>query len=374
MNENGSVPSQWQKKWQEHGFKEPTAIQKALYQPILAGEDVIAISPTGTGKTVAYTLPILEGIEAIPKLQWLVLAPSHELVMQITEVIRSFLPTGLSVLAIIGGANVKRQIEKLKKKPQIIVASSGRASELIKQKKIKLHEVKTITLDECDQLLKQENMAEVMAIVQGAMRDRQLILVSATKLEEPERIFAQTGKSQITIEMGEEENEHGKVEHLFMEVENRDKATLLRRLEHVNGIRALVFVRDKPRMDILLEKLAYDGVKAAGIHGEIRKETRKKTLQAFKKGDLHFLIVTDLAARGLDIPHLPYVIHYDMAGSEKEYIHRSGRTGRMGEDGIVISFVNKREMRTLKQYVKSSGKKVQQIRFYQGELVKTDER
>ncbi|MBC2251059.1 DEAD/DEAH box helicase [Listeria sp. FSL L7-0123] len=365
-----NIPSFWAEKWKEHGYETPTEIQSAMYQPIKDGADVLAVSPTGTGKTVAYALPTLEKIEAIPKTQWLVLAPSHELVMQITEVIRSWLPSDeLTVISLIGGANVKRQIEKLKKKPQIIVASPGRALELIKQKKIKMHEIKTITLDECDQLLRQENFKSTLEIVESAVRDRQLTLVSATKLENPEAFFAQTENTPVMLEVTAKPEELTNVEHLYMDVESRDKATLLRRISHIKDMRGLVFVKDKPRMEILLEKLHYDKVKAAGIHGEIRKEKRKKYLDDFKKGTLTYLIVTDVAARGLDIEDLPYVIHYDLAASEKEYTHRSGRTGRMGRSGTVITFANPREIRTLKQYLTIHNIKGKQVRFYQGKLL-----
>ncbi|EKZ3574242.1 DEAD/DEAH box helicase [Listeria monocytogenes] len=365
-----NIPSFWAEKWQEHDYETPTEIQSAMYQPIKDGADVLAVSPTGTGKTVAYALPTLEKIEAIPKTQWLVLAPSHELVMQITEVIRSWLPSDeLTVISLIGGANVKRQIEKLKKKPQIIVASPGRALELIKQKKIKMHEIKTITLDECDQLLRQENFKSTLEIVESAVRDRQLTLVSATKLENPDMFFAQTENTPVMIEVTAKPEELTNVEHLYMDVESRDKATLLRRISHIKDMRGLVFVKDKPRMEILLEKLHYDKVKAAGIHGEIRKEKRKKYLDDFKKGSLTYLIVTDVAARGLDIEDLPYVIHYDLAASEKEYTHRSGRTGRMGKSGTVITFANPREIRTLKQYLTIHNLKGKQVRFYQGKLL-----
>ncbi|EIA20806.1 DEAD/DEAH box helicase [Listeria fleischmannii] len=360
----------WQEKWLEQKYGELTEIQQAIYEPLQNGEDIMAISPTGTGKTVAYTLPILEKIEAKPHTQWLVLAPSHELVMQISDTIKTWIiDDGIKVLPIIGGANVKRQIEKLKKKPQIIVASPGRALELIKQKKIKMHEVKTITLDEADQLLLAENFKSTVEILASSMRDSQLVLVSATKLDDTEPFFRQTEKKPQVIEVTPKTRATENVEHLYMEVENRDKATLIRRLEHVSGMRALVFVRDKPRMDILLEKLAYDGVKAAGIHGDIRRDVRKKTLQDFKKGQLNFLIVTDVAARGLDIQDLPYVIHYDLAKTEKEYVHRSGRTGRMGKKGTVISFVNERETRTLKQYLKEMNQSGELVRFYKGKLM-----
>ncbi|EKG4274735.1 DEAD/DEAH box helicase, partial [Listeria innocua] len=254
-------------------------------------------------------------------------------------------------------------------KPQIIVASPGRALELIKQKKIKMHEIKTITLDECDQLLRQENFKSTLEIVESAVRDRQLTLVSATKLENPEAFFLQTEKTPVMLEVTAKPEELTNVEHLYMDVESRDKATLLRRISHIKDMRGLVFVKDKPRMEILLEKLHYDKVKAAGIHGEIRKEKRKKYLDDFKKGTLTYLIVTDVAARGLDIEDLPYVIHYDLAASEKEYTHRSGRTGRMGKTGTVITFANPREIRTLKQYLTIHHLKGKQVRFYQGKLL-----
>ncbi|WP_099221885.1 DEAD/DEAH box helicase [Listeria costaricensis] len=359
----------WKALWESHGYGNPTAIQTAIYQPILEQQNVLAIAPTGTGKTVAYTLPILEKVTSKKELQWLILAPSHELVMQIADVVRSWLTDKeITVTPLIGGANIKRQIEKLKKKPQIIVASPGRAKELIQQKKIKMHEVHTITLDECDELLSKDHFDTTLSIVQSAKRDRQLVLVSATHLETADRFFAQLSEKPLLFEEKAKPEARAQVKHQFMEVENREKPILLRRISHVAGMRGLVFVRDKARMDILLEKLAYDGVKAAGIHREIPKEMRQKVLQAFKDGTLTYLIVTDIAARGLDIPDLPYVIHYDLASNEKEYIHRSGRTGRMEKSGTVISFVNAREIRILKQYLKEQHLTGEKVRFYQGAL------
>ncbi|EUJ29162.1 hypothetical protein MFLO_11265 [Listeria floridensis FSL S10-1187] len=274
---NNQLMERWQEAFLEHGYAEPTEIQTALYEPLVNGADVLAISPTGTGKTVAYTLPLLEKIEAKPALQWLVLAPSHELVMQIADAIRSWVSnSGISVAAIIGGANVKRQIERLKKKPQIIVGSPGRVFELIEQKKIKMHELKVITLDEADQLLLPENSKKTIEIVGRAQRDVELVLVSATRPAEPQAFFGQFERTPLEMEVKPEHRATENIEHLYMDVENRDKATLIRRLSQIDEMRALVFVRDKPRMDILLDKLAYDGVKAAGIHSDIRKDTRQK--------------------------------------------------------------------------------------------------
>lgn len=362
----------WEKKWEAHGYNAPTDIQKALYEPIKTGANIIANSATGTGKTVGYTLPMLEKIIPEAKMQWLVLAPSHELVMQICEVIRSWISSteAITVLPLIGGANVKRQIEKLKKKPQIVVATPGRALELIKQKKLKMHEVETITLDESDQLLRQENFATTLEIINSAKRDRQLILVSATKLEEAERFFAQIENEIIYIDIETSSKSTEKIEHQYMEVELREKASLLKRLSFVPDMHALVFVKDKPRMDILLEKLHYDGVKAAGIHSDINREVRKKVLQQFKKRTITFLIVTNVAARGLDIPDLEYVIQYDMPLNLREYTHRSGRTGRMGKSGKVITFASPREIRTLKQYYRDLKVKGQFVNYYQGNIQK----
>ncbi|EUJ46571.1 DEAD/DEAH box helicase [Listeria riparia] len=361
------VPEIWAEQWQAHHYEAMTDIQKKLYTPIKEGKDIIAVSPTGTGKTVAYTLPAIEKIEVKPHTQWLILAPSHELVMQIADVVRSWLPAGLKVVGIIGSANIKRQIDNLKKKPQVIVGSPGRVLELIKQKKIKMHEVKMITLDECDQLLIREHIPTVLEIVNSAMRDRQLVMASATKLEDPMMFYRNSEIEPIMVEAKAEES-NANVNHLYMEVEPRDKAMLLRRISNVEDMRALVFVKDKVRMDIILEKLQYDGVAAAGLHSEVRKEDRKKFLQAFKKGELTYLVVTDVAARGLDIPDLPFVIHCDVAMDAKQYTHRSGRTGRMGKAGTVISFVNEREARTLRQYLKDLNKEAIKVRYYEGVL------
>lgn len=360
----------WNKQWEAHGYEAPTDVQKALYQPIKNGEAIIAASATGTGKTVAYLLPMLEKITPEPKTQWLVLAPAHELVMQISDVIRSWIEPEekIDVMPIIGGANVKRQIEKLKKKPQIVVATPGRALELIKQKKLKMHEIEAITLDESDQLLRQENFASTLEIVNSAKRDRQLILVSATKLEEPERFFAQVENEITYIDIQTSKQSTDNIAHQYMEVEHREKGNLLKRLSFVKGMQALVFVKDKPRMDILLEKLQFDGVKAAGIHGDINREIRKKVLRQFKNKEITFLVVTDVAARGLDIPDLPYVIQYDMPLGAREYTHRSGRTGRMGKAGNVITFASPREIRTLKQYYRDMDVKGQFVQFYHGEI------
>ncbi|KMT63048.1 DEAD/DEAH box helicase [Listeria sp. SHR_NRA_18] len=362
------VPEIWAEQWKAHNYEEMTEIQQQLYTPIKEGKDVIAVSPTGTGKTVAYSLPAIEKLEVKPHTQWLILAPSHELVMQIADVVRSWLPAGLKVIGIIGSANIKRQIDNLKKKPQVIVGSPGRVLELIKQKKIKMHEVKMITLDECDQLLIRENVPTVLEIVNSAMRDRQLVMASATKLDDPMMFYRNSEIEPVMIEAKAEES-NANVNHLYMDVEQpRDKAILLRRISNVEGMHALVFVKDKVRMDIILEKLQYDGVAAAGIHGEVDKEKRKKYLAAFKKAELTYLVVTDVAARGLDIPDLPFVIHCDVAMDAKQYTHRSGRTGRMGKEGTVLSFANEREARTLRQYLKELNKDPIKVRYYEGVL------
>lgn len=230
-----------------------------------------------------------------------------------------------------------------------------------------MHEVKMITLDECDQLLIREHIPTVLEIVNSAMRDRQLVMASATKLEDPMMFYRNSEIEPIMVEAKAEES-NANVNHLYMEVEPRDKAMLLRRISNVEDMRALVFVKDKVRMDIILEKLQYDGVAAAGLHSEVRKEDRKKFLQAFKKGELTYLVVTDVAARGLDIPDLPFVIHCDVAMDAKQYTHRSGRTGRMGKAGTVISFVNEREARTLRQYLKDLNKEAIKVRYYEGVL------
>ena len=355
--------------WKKSGFTEPTAIQTKAIPLILQGKDLIAESPTGTGKTVAYLLPILEQIDEKAKgIQAVILAPSRELVMQIFQEVQKWTEgTGIVSASLVGGANIKRQLDRLKERPQVLVGTPGRVLELIKLKKLKMHEVKTIVLDEGDQLLIREHLGTVQTIVKSAMRDRQLLLFSATAVTDVEQIKAMIGREPEQIKVSRNsETVTSEVQHYYLLCEPRDRTDLIRRIANMDGMKALVFVRDVGNMSVLAERLKYEGVSLGVLHGELRKNERENALRDLHNGEVSILLATDVAARGLDIEGLTHVIHYDLPSDVDQYIHRSGRTGRMGASGEVVSLVTPREERELKKYSRQIGFTLQLKRLYQG--------
>ncbi|GED02901.1 DEAD/DEAH box helicase [Bacillus atrophaeus] len=355
--------------WETSGFTKPTDVQEQTAELIMEGKDVIAESPTGTGKTLAYALPVLERLQPEQKhAQAVILAPSRELVMQIFQVIQDWKSgSELRAASIIGGANVKKQVEKLKKHPHIIVGTPGRVSELIKMKKLKMHEVKTIVLDEADQLILPEHRETMKQIIKTTLKDRQLLCFSATLKQETEQVLREMTQEPEVLKVERSQHDAGKVKHQYLVCDQRDKVKLLQKLSRLQGMQALVFVRDIGNLSVYAEKLAYHHVDLGILHSEAKKMERAKILAAFENGEFPLLLATDIAARGLDIENLPYVIHADIP-DEDGYIHRSGRTGRAGKEGTVISLVTPMEESKLKKMAKRLGLTLQQVVYAKGQL------
>ncbi|MCY8981696.1 DEAD/DEAH box helicase [Bacillus halotolerans] len=356
--------------WNASGFEKPTPVQEQAAQLIMEGKDVIAESPTGTGKTLAYALPVLERIRPDQKHpQAVILAPSRELVMQIFQVIQDW-KTGseLRAVSLIGGANVKKQVEKLKKNhPHIIVGTPGRVFELIQAKKLKMHEVKTIVLDETDQLVLPEHRETIKQIIKTTLRDRQLLCFSATLKKETEDVLRDMTKEPEVLKVERSKAEAGKVKHQYIICDQRDKVKLLQKLSRLHGMQALVFVRDIGNLSVYAEKLAYHHVELGILHSEAKKMERAKIIKAFEQGEFPLLLATDIAARGLDIENLPYVIHADIP-DEDSYVHRSGRTGRAGKEGNVLSLVTRMEESKLKKMAKKLGVELSEAVYSGGNL------
>ncbi|MDG3075597.1 DEAD/DEAH box helicase [Bacillus halotolerans] len=356
--------------WNVSGFEKPTPVQEQAAQLIMEGKDVIAESPTGTGKTLAYALPVLERIKPDQKHpQAVILAPSRELVMQIFQVIQDW-KTGseLRAVSLIGGANVKKQVEKLKKNhPHIIVGTPGRVFELIQAKKLKMHEVKTIVLDETDQLVLPEHRETIKQIIKTTLRDRQLLCFSATLKKETEDVLRDMTKEPKVLKVERSKAEAGKVKHQYIICDQRDKVKLLQKLSRLHGMQALVFVRDIGNLSVYAEKLAYHHVDLGILHSEAKKMERAKIIKAFEQGEFPLLLATDIAARGLDIENLPYVIHADIP-DEDSYVHRSGRTGRAGKEGNVLSLVTRMEESKLKKMAKKLGVELSEAVYSGGNL------
>lgn len=358
-----------QENFQAAGFEKPTAIQEKTAEWITEKRDVIAESPTGTGKTLAYVLPLLNKIDVnIKHPQVLILAPSRELVMQIFDVVQEFKQgSDIKAVSLIGGANIKKQQEKLKKHPNIVVATPGRVQELIKIKKLKMHEVKTIVLDEADQLLVPEHMKTIQAIIKSTLKERQILCFSATLKDETVQLIKEMTSEPEVLKIARSEEEAQKVGHYYLLCDQRDKVKLLQKLSRLEDMHALVFVRDITNLSIYAEKLSYHHVDLGVLHSEAKKAERAIILKEFEQREFPLLLATDIAARGIDIDDLPYVIHADLP-NEEGYIHRSGRTGRAGKEGAVISLVTPQEHTTLKKMAKKLHLSLQEIVYKQGQL------
>lgn len=330
----------------------PTQVQKAVIPEALKNKDLIVQSETGTGKTLAYLLPLFEKLDVSKKeMQALILVPTHELAMQIQRQIEGLSQnSGIKAVStpIIGNVNIDRQIDKLKEKPHIIVGSPGRIMELIKKRKITAHTVKTIILDEADRLVDDNNLENVRLIIKSTLKDRQLMMFSASITKEAENRGKELMKEPEVIRLEEAAPVPATIQHLYFMAEQRDKIEVLRKLVRIlNPQKAVVFINKSEENELLTAKLKYHGIKAESIHGANIKLDRKKTMEDFKTGKIQLLIASDIAARGLDIEGVTHVFNLNVPEDPKDYLHRVGRTGRKGKDGIAVSLVTERELNML---------------------------
>jgi len=355
-----SIDDVFKEKWK---FQHELPVQTQMIPEMLSGKDIVAESPTGTGKTLAYVLPILQLVDGQKKqTQALIVTPSQELSMQIVNVIRDWVEgTDITVTQLIGGANINRQLDKLKKKPTIVVGTPGRLDELVKTKKLKMHDIRYIILDEGDQLLSRDHRVAVKNMIESSNPERQIAVVSATITDEIEIIANKFMNDPLRIQVSTEEMpKSGKIVHSFVKTDIRDKTDLLRGLSHLKKIRALAFINNVDQVRMREMKLNYNKAPIVVLHSDMKKFERQQALESFRKGDVSVLIATDLAARGLDIEGLTHVIHVDVPHTVEQYLHRSGRTGRAGKDGEVLTFLSYTEERDYRKLTKGI-KPVQKI-------------
>jgi len=360
------------------GIKDPTEIQQKAIPWAIANRDVIGQSQTGSGKTLAYLLPLFMKIASDKReMQAIILAPTHELAMQIDMTVRLLSEkSGIPVTsaAIIGDVNVKRQIEKLREKPHIIVGSAGRIIELIKMKKINAQTVKTIVLDEGDKLLNDKNIKVVKDIIKTTMKDRQLMVFSATVSEKAISVAKDLMKTPEIIKIKEENMVNPDIEHLYLQCEQRDKMEMLRKLiAATEPSKAIIFINKSDDIQITTSKLKFHNINAYSIFGTAAKEDRKNAMEGFRSGKYRLLVASDLAARGLDIAGVSLIFNLDIPEDHKEYLHRAGRTGRQGMEGTCISIVTEKEVATLKKMEREFNIEISPARIYKGIISKISE-
>lgn len=359
-----------QEIWKESGYAAPTAIQEKAIPAIIEGKDVICESPTGTGKTLSYLLPALQKLDETKNgIQIVILAPSRELVMQIFDEVKKWTKgTNIVSASFIGGANIKKQVEKLKERPQIVIGTTGRIVELIKMKKMKMHEVTTVIVDEADQLVSNEHLSNVQSIIKSTLRDRQILFFSATISEQTEKIAKSLMNNEEIIRVQQTISQEN-TSHIYFLCEQRDKVDVLRKIMFTEPAKAIAFIKSLEKVEEIEAKLTYNHINVAVLAGEVKKLERQQSLKNFRAGKIPLLLTTDVAARGLDIQDVTYVIHFDFPKTTSQYVHRSGRTGRMGKKGVVISIVNAREESFLKKMGHELGITFTKKDFYKGEIV-----
>ena len=341
----------------KQNITEPTDIQQQVIPLLLEGRDVVGQAHTGSGKTLAYLCPVLMRIDTDAKqAQALILAPTHELVMQIYRLAQQLCKDAeldIKCMSIIGEANINNQITKLKEKPQLIVGTPGRVLDLIKKKKINCQTIRTVIIDEMDNLLDNTNKQTMQDIIKSMLRDRQLAAFSATASQNTlEFLQAHMHDPAIVVSKAEVKM-NPNIEHFYLIGEQRDKFVQLRKLLHAldeEAERILIFMNDGPELDFLVDKLNYHKIKTYSLHGIVDKEERQKAMEEFRRGKIKVLVSSDLAARGLDIPDITHVINMDFPAEPNEYIHRSGRTARGSRTGQCYSLVNPRELAALRIY------------------------
>ncbi|AIQ60666.1 DEAD/DEAH box helicase [Paenibacillus borealis] len=339
----------------EFGITEPSPVQEQTIPLLLEGRDVLAASQTGTGKTLAYLLPLLQGINPDQKsVQKLVLAPTQELAMQILrEAERYGAHRGIRAMGLIGGAAIKRQIDKLREHPQLVVGTPGRVRELIGLRKLKMHEVTTIVLDEADQMFQLSGAGEVTKIVSSALRTRQLVMLSATIGPETKLLANREMKNIAEVGIDPGMMTAQSLEHHYVVSEERNKVDMLRRvIRHYKPERAIVFVNATDDIAEVTAKLNHLGLPAAALYGDADKVTRANVLARFRDGKFKVLVASDVAARGLDIENLTLVVSFDPAFDSEHYVHRAGRTGRMGKRGLSVTIVTEQQTFIMRKFAR----------------------
>ncbi|MET3732933.1 DEAD/DEAH box helicase [Moheibacter stercoris] len=346
------------------GYTNPTPIQQQAIPQILSSEqDLIALAQTGTGKTASFGLPILEKLSVESRtVQAIILCPTRELCLQIAKDLESYSKHlgNVMIQAVYGGADALKQINGLKKNPQIVVGTPGRTLDLIKRGALKINHVDWVVLDEADEMLNMGFREDIDAILESTPEEKQTLLFSATMPKEVRRIASEYMHKPIEISMGKTNESSSDVDHHFYMVRANDRYLALKRLADINpNVYGIVFCRTRRETKEVADALIQDGYNADALHGDLSQAQRDMVMDKFRRKQLQLLVATDVAARGIDVTELTHVINYNLPDDPEVYVHRSGRTGRAGNKGISIIIAHSREGRKIKDLEKLIHKKIE---------------
>lgn len=351
------------------GFVAPTPIQEQAIPYLIqsAGGDLVGLAQTGTGKTAAFGLPMLNKIDEKSKqVQGLIICPTRELCLQISRDLENFgkKMRGLSVVAVYGGTDITKQIRSIEKGAQIVVATPGRLIDLIYRKKVKLGQVESVVLDEADEMLNMGFKEDIDTILEETPAGKDVWLFSATMPKEVERIAKNYMTDPFSITVGHKNHSNENIEHIYYSVKERDRYNALKRLIDVHpDIFGLVFCRTKRETQMVADNLGKEGYSVEPLHGDMSQAQRDRTMERFREKSIQLLVATDVAARGIDVNNITHVINYNLPDDTENYTHRSGRTARAGNKGQSLVLVNTKQHGRIRQIERVIGRK-----FDKGEI------
>lgn len=355
------------------GFETPTPIQEKTIPVLLENEnDLIGLAQTGTGKTAAFGLPIIQKITESKDTQALILSPTRELALQIANDLKAYskFSDKINIVAVYGGASAEGQIAELRRGAQIVVGTPGRTLDLINRNKLIVKNVRYLVLDEADEMLTMGFKDDLDGILAGTPKEKQTLLFSATMPQEIVRISKTYMTKPIEISVGNRNEGADNIEHIYYEVHARDRYEALKRISDMNpNIYGIVFCRTRMETKDIADKLMQDGYNADALHGDLSQAQRDHVMGRFRSRHLQLLVATDVAARGLDVNDLTHIINFNLPDEDEVYIHRSGRTGRAGKSGISLSILHMREKHKLRAIEKRIGKKFEKLAVPSGKEI-----
>jgi len=340
------------------GFTEPSPVQKDAIPLVLEGHDVIAQAQTGTGKTAAFGLPIMTQMKSDGTVEGLVIVPTRELAMQVSDELFKFgRLSGLKTATVYGGTPYGRQIERIKQ-ASIVVATPGRLQDLLMSKRIKINP-QFVVLDEADEMLDMGFLDEIKNIFTFLPKERQTLMFSATMPRSIRKLAEEILKTPKTVSITKSESTNVNIAQHYYVVQERERDdALVRLIDYKNPDKCIIFCRMKKEVDRLVSHLTSQGFKVSGLHGDMEQKQREITIRAFKQGGVDIFVATDVAARGLDVNDVTHVFNYHIPFDSESYVHRIGRTGRAGKKGEAITLVSPNELRTIKKIEKDVGTKM----------------